>query len=117
MRKELEKGFLDISSDVFASICGYITSKCFGVIGMSPASVSDGIIRLLKRDNISHGVKVSVEADGSANVELHIVVRYGVNITAICRSIISEVKYMVENLTGIKVNSVDICVDSVMIEN
>jgi uncharacterized alkaline shock family protein YloU len=114
MKRELEKGVLDISTEVFASICGYAATSCFGVRGMAPASVSDGIVSILKKDNLSHGVRVSSDADGKASIELHIIVRHGINITEICRSIIKEVRYVVENLTGIKVKSVDICVDSIM---
>lgn len=113
MRKELENGFLDISPEVFSSICGYAATSCFGVKGMAPASVTDGLVNLLRRDNISHGVRVS-EAPGGAAVELHIVVKHGINITEICRSIINAVKYNVENMTGIPVAKVDVFVDSVM---
>ena len=39
----------------------------------------------------------------------------GVNLTAVSRSIMSEVRYMVERITGTKVKSVDVCVDSMVI--
>ena len=39
----------------------------------------------------------------------------GVNLMAVSRSIMSEVRYMVERITGTKVKSVDVCVDSMVI--
>ena len=39
----------------------------------------------------------------------------GVNLTAVSRSIMSEVRYIVEKVTGVKVKSVDVCVDSMVI--
>ena len=42
-----------------------------------------------------------------------IAVDHGLNIQAVCRSIISEVHYNVQRLTGLTVKSVDVCVDSI----
>ncbi len=114
MRKDLEKGFLDISPEVITTISGYAATGCFGVKGMAPASVSDGIVRLLKKESLSRGVRVTSEDDSSVNIELHIIVRHGVNISTVSRSVMSTVRYVVENLTGIKVKNVDVCVDSIM---
>ena len=37
-----------------------------------------------------------------------------INITAVCRSIMSEVQYKVSKYTGIPVKSVDVCVDYIV---
>jgi len=114
VRIELEHGFLEISPEVFTAIIGNAATNCFGVKGMASASVSDGIVKLLRKENLSRGVRFTAEPDGSVSIKLHIVVKHGVNISAVCRSIISEVRYNVENITGIKVSNVDVCVDSIM---
>ena len=115
MRINLDKGLLEISPEVITTISGYAATNCFGVVGMAAASVGDGFVRLLKKESISRGVRVTTDQeDSSVTIELHIIVRHGVNISTICRSIIHEVRYVVESLTGIKVKSVDICVDSIM---
>ena len=36
----------------------------------------------------------------------------GVNIPAVCRSIMSEIRYVVTKNTGVTVKAVDVCVDS-----
>lgn len=46
------------------------------------------------------------------SIELHIIVENGVNLMAVCRSIMSEVRYVVSQTTGVEVASVDVCVDS-----
>lgn len=114
MRIELKKGFLDISPEVITTISGYTASGCFGVRGMAPASVSDGLDTLFKKDPVSRGVRVFVESDDSVTIELHIIVRHGINISTVSRSVMSEVRYVVENLTGVKVKNIDICVDYIM---
>ena len=50
--------------------------------------------------------------DGSVSVELHIIVENGVNLVAVSRSIMSEVRYTVSRMTGFEVRNVDVCVDS-----
>ena len=38
--------------------------------------------------------------------------QHGVNIAAVCRSIINQVRYMVSENTGASIRSIDVCVDS-----
>ncbi len=49
------------------------------------------------------------------SIELHIIVENGVNIPAVCRSIMGEVKYVVNKNTGVTVKAVNVCVDSVTV--
>ncbi len=117
MKTELQNGYLDISNDVLTAISGFAATSCFGVKGMAAASVSDGIVRMLRKESLSRGVKVTTGPDGLIDViELHIIVRHGINIATVCRSIMSEVRYVVENLTGFKVKNVDVCVDSITVD-
>ncbi|MCL2004403.1 MAG: Asp23/Gls24 family envelope stress response protein [Oscillospiraceae bacterium] len=117
MKIPLEKGVLHISTDVFKSIGGYAANYCFGVKGMASRSVQDGIVQLLRRENLAKGVKVSYPAgEKSVDITLHIVVEHGINIPEICRSIMQEVRYNVEKITGASVGSVNICVDSIVVE-
>ncbi|MDR1669029.1 MAG: Asp23/Gls24 family envelope stress response protein [Oscillospiraceae bacterium] len=116
MKIKMEKGLLYISAEVFTAISGYVTTKCFGVKGMASRSVQDGIVRLLKREYLSKGVKVVCPPDGNTvDIDLHIVVEHGINIPEICRSIMNAVRYNIEKLTGVTVNSVNICIDSIVI--
>lgn len=114
MKIALDKGYMEITSDVLTAIIGSAASSCFGVKGMAPVRTSDGIVKLLRRESISSGVRVTENADGTLSAELHIVVKHGVNISAVCSSIIRAVRYVVEDLTGIRVSSVDVRVDSIM---
>lgn len=105
-------GYIDITNEVMAGIAGFAASSCFGVKGMTTRSVSDGLYHLLRRENQSHGVRVTEAPDGGVNINLHIAVEHGVNIAEVCRSIIREVRYHVERMTGIDVKNVDIYVES-----
>ena len=109
-----EKGTVSISSSVVANITGSVATNCFGVKGMAYRSMTDGLVHLLRKEAMSKGVQVTYNEDGSLSICLHIIVDHDVNITAACRSIMSEVKYKVTQYTGVQVKSVDVCVDSVV---
>ncbi len=106
-------GKINISNDAVASIAGSVATGCFGVKGMVTKSMSDGLNHLLRRDSMKKGVIITENNDHSINVELHIAVNHGVNIQTVCNSIISEVTYTTERLTGLRVNKVDIFVDAI----
>lgn len=113
MTIKTDLGYIDITNEVLAGIAGYAASSCFGVKGMTIRSMSDGLAHLLGLENQSRGVKVTEAVDGGVNIDLHITVEHGVNIATVCRSIIGEVRYHVERLTGVDVKNVDIYVESI----
>ena len=112
MKLQNELGEIRISSDVFTAITGSAAINCYGVKGMAVRSKTDGLVHLLKRESMAKGVKVYYNEDGTVSIELHIIVENGVNLMAVCRSIMSEVRYVVSQTTGVEVASVDVCVDS-----
>ena len=109
-------GVISITSDVFTNLAGDAATRCFGVKGMAGRAKGDGIAVLLRRESMSKGVVVHFPEEGGVNIELHIVVDHGVNITTLARSIISEVGYKVTEATGVKVNRVDVFVDSMLLD-
>lgn len=107
-----EQGEISVSSAVFSNITGMAATNCFGVKGMAYRSMTDGIVHLLRREAMSKGVRIIPHEEGDISIELHIVVEHGVNIAAVCRSIINQVRYMVSENTGASIRSIDVCVDS-----
>ena len=105
-------GEVSVSSAVFSNITGMAATNCFGVKGMAYRSMTDGLMHLLRREAMSKGVKITYNEDDSISIELHIIVENGVNLTAVCRSIMSEVRYVVNKNTGVTVRDVNVCVDS-----
>ena len=107
-------GEISIDNNVIASIAGAVATKCYGVVGMASKSKKDGIVSLLKMENISKGIQVTT-VDNGIVIDMSIVVEYGVNINVICDSIINNVKYKLENNTGLKVNKINVKVESVRV--
>ena len=107
-----DQGEITISSAVFTTITGAAATNCFGVKGMAYRSMTDGLVHLLRREAMSKGVSITYHDDNSISIELHIIVENGVNLPAVCRSIMNEVRYVVTRNTGVTVKDVDVCVDS-----
>ena len=112
MKFQTEKGMIGISSDVFTNITGAAATNCKG---MAIRSTTDGLVHLLRRESMAKGVKVVYNEDGTISLELHIIVENGVNLKAVSRSIMSEVRYNVSRQTGVEVKSVDVYVDFMVV--
>ena len=109
-----ENGSVNVSASVYTDIAGTAAMNCFGVKGMAARSVRDGLYHLLRKESVSKGVKVDFHADNSISINLHIIVDNGVNLSAVGNAIISEVRYVVKNITGTEVKAVNVFIDSMM---
>jgi len=112
MRFKTERGLSDISSDVFAKIAAYAAANCFGVRELCNPGLADSLLAVTKKTPTRKGVQVFFE-DGAVRIILRIAMASGVNMQAVCRSIRSEVRYLVEKYTGVKVAGVRIYVEAV----
>lgn len=118
MRGQLdnEMGKIVVDEDVLAKYAGSAAVECFGVVGMASVSMKDGIVQLLKKDNIRHGVNVKIEGN-KLYIEMHIIVAYGVSIMTVAENLVDNVKYKVEEFTGMEVGKIIICVEGVKVVN
>lgn len=108
-------GSIRISNSVIAKLAGYVATQCYGVVAMVNKSGKDGILKMLKLENMDKGIKVKVE-NNSVFLTLYIVVEYGVNIVSISQTIRNNVKYQLEKITGLKIEEVKVVVESVRVE-
>lgn len=113
---ETNLGKINIDNEVIAKIAGVTTTECYGIVGMASKNMKDGIVKLLKMESITKGVKLHSD-DGEFSIDLHIIVKYGTNIGAVAETIISTVKYKVEEYTGIKVSNVNIFVEGIKVND
>ncbi len=113
---ELAKGRVSIDSEVIATIAGYAATNSYGVVGMAYRSKTDTVANLLKRENITKGIKVVISDDNIISVDIHIIIEYGVNINVIGKSIIKNVKYQITNMTGLDVEQVNVCVEGFRVQ-
>ncbi len=107
-------GTIYISEDVMLKVIGFAALECYGIVAMSSKRAKDGIVEWLGRENLSKGVQIK-SVDDMVDVDLFIVVEYGISVTAVCTSIKEVVKYKLESMTGIKVRNVNITVEGIRV--
>ena len=107
-------GEIQISSDVIAMYAGMTAVECFGIVGMAAVSMKDGLVKLLKRESLTHGINVTIN-DNAIEIDFHVIVSYGVSISTVADNLIESVKYKVEEFTGMPVEKINIFVEGVRV--
>lgn len=111
---ESYKGDIVITEECFANLIGAAVRECYGVAGMSVSGAKQGLLSIIRRKDPTRGVRVKF-VDDKLQIDLHIAVMYGVNISAIVKSIVHKVKYVVEDATEMSVSKVTVHVDSMIV--
>ena len=111
-RMDTELGSILIDTDVIATYAGSVAVECFGIVGMAAVNMKAGLVKLLKRDSLKHGIQVTL-ADNKISLDFHVIVVYGVSISAVAQNLYENVKYRVEEFTGMDVEKINIFVEGV----
>lgn len=109
-----QMGEITIDNEVLAKYAASTAMECFGIVGMAAVNVKDGLVKLLKKDYLTHGVNVTV-VDNKLNISFHVIVSYGVSISAVATNLTESVKYKMEAFTGMQVEKIRIFVEGVRV--
>lgn len=108
-------GIITIDPEVIAKYAGSVAVECFGIVGMAAVSMKDGLVKLLKKESITKGIQVGISDENKITLNFHVVVAYGVSISAVTDNLISNVKYKVEEFTGMSVDKINIYIEGVRV--
>ena len=111
-RIENKLGSVQIDPEVIAMYAGTTAVECFGIVGMAAVSMKEGFVRLLKKESLTRGINVSIH-DNAITIDFHVIVAYGVSISTVADNLIENVRYKVEECTGMKVEKINIFVEGV----
>lgn len=117
MRGQIENslGTVSIDSQVVATYAGSVAVECFGIVGMAAVNMKDGLVKLLKKDYLHHGISVQIDDNSKITIDFHVIVFYGISIAAVSETLMSTVKYKVEEFTGMTVEKINIFVEGVRV--
>lgn len=107
-------GNILIDNEAIAQYAGSVAMECFGIVGMAGINMKDGLVKLLKLDSMTRGINVLVR-NNKLILNFHVIVAYGVSILAVSDNLISNVKYKVEEFTGIEIEKINIFVEGVKV--
>lgn len=110
-------GKINVSDEVIAILAGSAALECYGLVGMaSRKQLKDGITELLRRDNLTRGVEIRQE-DNIVHIDLYIIVSYGTKISEVAHNVQSRVKYVMSDVVGLQVETVNIFVQGVRVSS
>jgi uncharacterized alkaline shock family protein YloU len=116
IHKETELGSIKISEDAIATLAGGIVTESYGVVGMaSQKLLKDGLAELLGKENYAKGIVVKESPEKQLELDLYIIVGYGVKITEVVYEVQKKVKYQLEKTLEVKFKSVNVYVQGVRV--
>ena len=107
-----ELGEVQISDDVLSVIAAMASMEVDGVVSMS-GNITSELVSKLGMKKLSKGVSVDV-SENSVMVDLSIILRMNENILDISKKVQDKVKSTIENMTGMKVENVNVNISSVV---
>ncbi len=112
LEESTENEGIQISNDVIAVISGVAVSEVQGVSSMA-GGFAGGISEVLSgKKNLAKGIKVDKD-ENKVKIDVNIIVEYGTRIPDVAFEIQNRVKTSVENMTGLKVEEVNVHVQGV----
>lgn len=107
-------GKISISDSAIASIAGFATLDCYGVVDLVGRSFYDSVTELFKKQPYHKGIKIS-SFENRIFIDIYCILKYGVSISAVAESLKKAVKYTVEDFTGMIVDTVNVHVVGVRV--
>lgn len=99
-------GEIKISDESIATVAAKTALDCYGVVSLISKNMADNLNEMFKQ-NYSKGVKV-ITIDNHIQLDLFVVLKYGVSLSAVCEALKNSVKYHVEYFTGMIVDAVNV---------
>lgn len=111
-----EMGTISVSEDLIATIAGYAAVENYGIVGMCARSAGDAIVELFGKENLQKGVLVEKISENEVDITLHVALQYGVSLPAVSQNTKQNVRYRIEDITGVSVRCVNIFVESIRVQ-
>lgn len=99
-------GKISISDEAIARVAEHAALDCYGIVELVNKRFTDNLSGLFKKGG-TRGVKVTTEGD-RIHIDLYVVVKFGVSISAVSNSLKQAVNYNVEKFTGMLVDTVNV---------
>ena len=107
-------GNVQIADEVVAVIAGLAATEVEGVNKMY-GNITNEIVSKLGMKKLSKGVKILINQD-IVDVDLKLVLDYGVNIAKVSEEVQDRVKSAIETMTGLNVEEINIRIAGIQID-
>jgi uncharacterized alkaline shock family protein YloU len=105
--RRLPAGKIEVAPRALQSIAAATVTRCYGVVGMAPHTLREGVAQVLRQQDAHKGVEVRVRG-GEVEIDLYIIVAYGTRIAEVARNAQEAVRYAIERAIGAPVARVNV---------
>jgi len=114
-KEETSLGRIRVSPKAVAAIAYHATLESYGVVGVAPRNLADGIVHTVTREP-ARGVSVRYAGE-DIDIDIHVIVEYGTRISMVAESVANTVRFHVEKALGLRVNSINVHVAGLRISD
>ena len=108
-------GGIHISPNAVAAIAYHAVLESYGVVGLAPKNIADGIVKSITREP-SRGITVDYNGE-DIDIDVNIIVEYGTRINSVAESVKNTIRFHVEKALGLRVNSINVHVAGLRISD
>jgi uncharacterized alkaline shock family protein YloU len=106
-------GEIEISPHAIATLASQAVLQSYGVVGMAPKNMVDGLTNIIAPDP-HQGVEVVFNGD-DITINLYIIVEYGTRISAVAKSVANTVRFNVEKTLGLSIGDINVHVQGLRV--
>ena len=111
-----ELGTIRINHSVVAEIVRLATQSVEGVVNVGGGGVVEGLTDFFSKKESERGVKVTESADSGYEIEVRVVLEFGVDLAKIGTSIQESIRDQILAMTGNHAKSIDVVIDDIKMD-
>ena len=108
-------GGIHISPTAVATIAYHAVLQSYGVVGLAPKNLADGIVSSITREPL-RGISVRYKGE-DIDIDINVIVEYGTRINSVAESVANAVRFNVEKALGLHINTVNVHVAGLRISD
>jgi uncharacterized alkaline shock family protein YloU len=106
-QRRLPIGKIEVAPRAIATIAARAVGQSYGVVGMAPHTLREGVAQVLHQQDAHRGVAVRIGDDDIA-IDLYVILEYGTRIAEVARNVQENVRYAVEHALGMPIAQVNV---------
>ena len=111
-----ELGTIRINHSVVAGIVRLATQSVKGVVNVGGGGVVEGLTDFFSKKESERGVKVTESAEGGYEIEVRVVLEFGVDLAKIGTSIQEAIRDQILAMTGNHTKCIDVVIDDIKMD-
>ena len=111
-----ELGTIRINHSVIAGIVKLATQSVQGVVNVGGGGVVEGLTDFFSKKESERGVRVSESANGGYDIEVRVVLEFGVDLAKVGIAIQESIRDQILSMTGNHAKTIDVVIDDIKME-